>query len=159
MSLKILSFFIEGVTWRIAQTREGFFHWGPAEVPEWKAGIPTGIAKEIVESTFRQFSSDDDSLEPHRLTFKMTYRIGRSNTECFIFSSPEGDLFSVKIPPATFSALQEAFPSQALPRMRIARIAVEQALASDLPELELLPSGSIYESVTSKLKSFLPRKT
>ncbi|MGD9852643.1 MAG: hypothetical protein AB7T38_15405 [Nitrospirales bacterium] len=159
MSLKILSFFIEGITWRVAQTSEGFFHWGPAEVPEWKAGIPAGIAKEIVESTFRQFSSDDDSLQPHNLTFKMTYRIGRSNAECFIFSSPEGDLFSVKIPPATFVALQEAFPSHSLPRMRVARIAVEQALSSGLPELELMPVGSIYESVKSKLKSFLPRKT
>lgn len=158
MSLKILSFFIEGVTWRVAQTSEGFFHWGPAEVPEWKAGIPEGIDKKIVESTFRQFSSDDDSLQPHGLVFKMTYRIGRSNTECFIFSSPEGDLFSVKIPPATFAALQETFPSQTLPRMRIARIAVEQALSAGLPELELVPAGSIYEAVQSKLKAFLPRK-
>ena len=159
MSLKILSFFIEGVTWRIARTSEGFFYWGPREVPEWKAGIPEGITKEIVESTFRQFSSDDDSLQPHCLNFKMTYRIGRSNTECFVFSSPEGDLFSIKIPPATFVALQEAFPSQSLPRMRVARIAVEQALSSGLPEMELIPSGSLYESVKSKLIAFLPRKT
>ena len=141
MSLRILSFFIEGVTWRVAQTSEGFFHWGPAEVPEWKAGIPAGIDKEIVESTFRQFSSDDDSLQP----------------QCFVFSSPEGDLFSVSIPPATFAALQETFSSQSLPRMRIARIAVEQALSAGLPELELLPAGSIYESVQTKLKAFLPR--
>ena len=126
-------------------------------MPEWKAGIPAGIDKEIVESTFRQFSSDDDSLQPHGLTFKMTYRIGRSNTECFVFSSPEGDLFSVNIPPATFAALQETFPSQSLPRMRIARIAVEQALSAGLPELELLPAGTIYESVQTKLKAFLPR--
>ena len=151
MSLRILSFFIEGVNWRVAQTADGFFHWGQAEVPEWKAGIPAGVTEEIVESTFQQFSSDDDSLKPQQLTFKMTYRIGRSNTECYIFASPDGDLFSVKIPPATFVALQEAFPSQTLPRMRVARFAVEQALSSDRPEVELLPGNPLFEGVKSKL--------
>lgn len=158
MSLRILSFFIEGVTWRVAQTADGFFHWGPTEVPEWKAGIPAGVTQEIVESTFRQFSSEDASLKPHHLVFKMTYRIGRSNTECFIFTSPEGDLFSVKIPPATFTALQEAFPTQTVPRMRVARITVEQALSSDLPEVELLPGGPLFENVKSKLSLGLRQK-
>jgi len=151
MSLRILSFFIEGVTWRVAQTAEGFYHWGRTEVPEWKAGIPAGVTRETVENTFRQFPSNDDSLKPHHLTFKMTYRIGRSNTECFIFSSPEGDLFSVKIPQATFTALQEGFPTQALPPMRVARITVEQALSAEMPEVELLPSGPLFEVVKSKL--------
>ncbi|HQU27631.1 MAG: hypothetical protein KC563_04530 [Nitrospira sp.] len=159
MSLRILSFFIEGVTWRVAQTADGFFHWGQTEVPEWKAGIPSGVTQEIVESTFRQFSTDDDTLKPNQITFKVTYRIGRSNTECFIFTSPEGDLFSVKIPPTTFTALQEAFPTHTIPKMRVARIAVEQALSSDLPEVELLPGSPLFEGVKTKLSHGLGKRS
>jgi hypothetical protein len=151
MALRILSFFIEGVTWRVAQTPTGYCHRDLSDMPDWIPGIPSGVAQEIVDSTFRQFSDDDDSLQPQNMTFKLTYRVGHSNIECFIFSSPDGDLFSVKIPPVTFTALQEALPSQAIPRMRVARIAVQQAIAMGLPGIELLPGNQIYETVKSQL--------
>jgi hypothetical protein len=109
------------------------------------------VAQDIVDSTFRQFASEDDSLQPHNMTFKLTYRVGHSNIECFIFASPDGDLFSVKIPPVTFTALQEALPSQTIPRMRVARLAVQQAIACGLPGIELLPGSEIYETVKSQL--------
>ena len=151
MALRILSFFIDGVTWRVAQTPTGYCHRDLSSMPEWIPGIPAGVAQDIVESTFRQFASEDGSLEPHNMTFKLTYRVGHSNIECFIFASPEGDLFSVKIPPVTFSALQEALPSQTIPRMRVARAAVQQAIAFGLPGVELLPGSQIYEMVKSQL--------
>lgn len=151
MALRILSFFIEGITWRVAQTPTGYCHRDLSTIPEWISGIPSGVEQDIVDSTFRQFASEDNSLQPHNITFKLTYRVGFSNIECFIFSSPDGDLFSVKIPPATFTALQEALPSQSIPRMRVARIAVEQAIAFGLPGIELLPGSEIYETVKSRL--------
>jgi hypothetical protein len=155
MALRILSFFIEGVTWRVAQTPTGYCHRGLSSMPEWSPGIPSGVAQDIVDSTFQQFSSEDDSLQPQNITFKLTYREGFSNIECFIFSSPDGDLFSVKIPPVTFTALQEALPSQTIPRMRVARIAVQQAIAFGLPGIELLPGSPIYEAVKSQLSGSL----
>lgn len=151
MSLRILSFFIEGVTWRVAQTSTGYCHRDLSSMPEWIPGIPSGVAQDIVDSTFQQFASEDDSLEPHNMTFKLTYRVGHSNTECFIFASPDGDPFSVKIPPATYTALQEAIPSQTIPRMRVARLAVQQAIAFGLPGIELLPGSQIFEAVKSQL--------
>ena len=151
MALKILSFFIEGVTWRVAQTPDGYCHRSLSSVPEWIPGIPSGVAQDIVDNTFQQFSSEDDSLQPHNITFKLTYRVGYSNIECFIFSSLDGDLFSVKIPPVTFTALQEALPSRTIPRMRVARTAVQQAIAIGWPGVELLPGSQIYEMVKSQL--------
>lgn len=158
MSFRILSFFIEGVNWRVAQTPGGYFHRGTEGMPEWKSGIPAGIASEVVESTFGQFTDGPPSLEPRNINFKLTFRIGHSDTDCFIFSSPEGDLFSVKIPQATFTALQEAFPTQSLPRMRIARMAVQQALAEGFPEIELLAGGTVYDAVKSQITSSLPQQ-
>lgn len=151
MTLRILSFFIEGVTWRVAQTSTGYCHRDLSSMPEWIPGIPKGMAQDLVDSTFQQFASENDSLQPHNITFKLTYRIGHSNIECFVFASPEGDLFSVKIPPATFTSLQEAIPSKPIPRMRIARIAVQQAIAFGLPGIELLPGSQIYEAVKLQL--------
>lgn len=151
MALQILSFFIEGVTWRVAKTSTGYCHRGLSTMPEWIPGIPSGVSQDIVENTFQQFPSDDDSLQPHNITFKLTYRVGSSNIECFIFSSPDGDLFAVKIPPVTFIALQEALPSQTIPRMRVARLAVQQAIASGTPGIELLPGSKIFESVKTQL--------
>jgi hypothetical protein len=151
MALRILSFFIEGITWRVAKTPTGYCHRGLSTMPEWIPGIPSGISHDIVESTFQQFPSEDDSLQPHNINFKLTYRVGSSNIECFIFSSPDGDLFAVKIPPVTFITLQEALPSQTIPRMRVARLAVQQAILSGTPEIELLPGSKIYESVKLQL--------
>lgn len=151
MALRILSFFIDGVTWRVAKTPTGYCHRDRSNVPEWLSGIPAGVDAEIVDSTFQQFASEDDSLQPHQLTFKLTYRIGHSNMECFIFASPDGDLFPVKIPPGTFTAFQEAFPSQLIPRMRIARLAVQQAIIYGLPGVELLPESPIYDMIKSQL--------
>ncbi len=159
MALRILSFFIEGVTWRVAKTPTGYCHRGRSNMPEWIPGIPSGVSQDIVDSTFQQFPSDDDSLQPHNITFKMTYRVGSSNIECFIFSSPDGDLFSVRIPPATFIALQEALPSQTIPRMRVARLAVQHAIAFGVPGVELLPGNNIYESVKSQLAGSSLQKT
>jgi hypothetical protein len=159
MALKILSFFIEGVTWRVAQIPTGYCHRDLSNVPEWVPGIPDGVDQDIVDSTFRQFSSEDDSLQPHNLTFKLTYRVGHSNIECFIFASPDADLFSVKIPPVTFTALQETFPSQIIPRMRIARLAVQQAIIFGFPGVELLPGSQIYELVKSQLAESFLQKT
>jgi len=159
MALRILSFFIEGVTWRVAKTPMGYCHRGLSTIPEWIPGIPSGVAQDIVESTFQQFPSEDDSLQPHNITFKLTYHVGSSNIECFIFSSPDGDLFSVRIPPGTFIALQEALPSQAIPRMRVARMAVQEAIGSGLPGIELLPGSKIYESVKSQLSGSCLQKT
>lgn len=159
MALRILSFFIEGVTWRVAKTSTGYCHRSLSTMPEWTPGIPSGVTQDIVESTFRQFPSEDDALQPHNITFKLTYRVGSSNIECFIFSSPDGDLFSVRIPPVTFIALQEALPSQTIPRMRIARMAVQQAIASGLPGTELLPGSKIYESVKLQLSGSCLQKT
>lgn len=158
MNLRILSFFIEGTTWRVAQTSGGYFHRRQGDVPEWKAGIPSGISPEIVKSTFGQFSSNDVSLCPQTIKFKLTYRIGHSQTDCYIFSSSEGDLFSVKIPAATFMALQELFPTQTLPRMRVASLTVQRALAEGFPESELLPGSSLYEAVKAKIASAIPQK-
>jgi hypothetical protein len=151
MALRILSFFIEGVTWRVAQTPNGYCHRDCSTMPEWISGIPSGVAKDIVDSTFQQFPPEDNSLQPHEMTFKLTYRIGHSNIECFIFASPEGDLFNVRIPPATFTALQEALPSQTIPRMRVARIALQHAISFGLPGIDLLPDSQIFESVKSHL--------
>ncbi|GJL58785.1 MAG: hypothetical protein NPIRA03_16420 [Nitrospirales bacterium] len=159
MALRILSFFIEGVTWRVAKTPTGYCHRGRSSMPEWIPGIPSGVSQDIVESTFQQFPSDDDSLQPHNITFKLTYRVGSSNIECFIFSSPDGDLFSVRIPPATFIALQEALPSQTIPRMRVARLAMQQAIVFGVPGVELLPGNNIYESVKSQLAGSSLQKT
>ena len=113
----------------------------------------------MVKSTFQQFPSTDDSLQPSHLSFKLTYRVGHSNVECFIFASPEGDPFLVKIPPATFAALQEAFPSIAIPRMRIARLAAQQAIHLDLPSVELLTGTPLFETVQSQLSESLPQHT
>lgn len=159
MALRILSFFIEGVTWRVAQTSTGYCHRDLSSMPEWIPGIPSGVDQDIVDSTFQQFSSEDDSLQPHNMTFKLTYRVGHSNIECFIFASPDGDLFSVKIPPATFTALQEALPSQTIPRMRVARLAVQQAISCGLPGIELLPGSQIYETVKSQLSGSCLQKS
>ena len=75
--------------------------------------------------------------------------------ECFIFSSPEEDLFSVKIPPHTLEALQLAFPSHTIPRMRLARLVVQEAIRSGVPSVELLPDSPLYKIVQSQLsKSF-----
>jgi hypothetical protein len=127
-------------------------------MPEWKSGIPSGIDPEVVESTFGQFTDGHTSLEPRTINFKLTFRIGHSDTDCFVFSSPEGDLFSVKIPQATFSALQEAFPTQSVPRMRIARMAVLRALVEGFPEIELLVGGTVYNAVKAQIASSLPQQ-
>ena len=157
MALRILSFFNENVTWRIAQTPDGYYHREPSGMPEWLAGLPSGMSLDVVESTFQQFSSTDNSLQPTSLSFKLTYRVGRSNLECFIFSSPEGDPFSVQISPATFETLQEEFPSNTLPRMRIARLVVQQAIELGLPSVELLPGTQLYKTVRLKIAESFPQ--
>jgi hypothetical protein len=151
MPLRILSFFNEGMTWRVAQTREGYYHRELSGMPGWLAGLPSDIALDVVESTFQQFSSKESDLTPSTLSFKLTYQVGKSNVECFIFSSSEGDPLSVNIPQSTFAALHQAFPSQSIPRMRLARIAVEQAINLGLPSVELLPGTPLYESVQLQL--------
>jgi hypothetical protein len=158
MPLKILSFFNEGVTWRVAQTPEGYCHRELSGMPDWLPGLPSDITHEIVESTFRQFSSKEYPLDSSTLSFKLTYLIGQSNVECFIFSSPEGDPLLVKIPPTTFATLQQALsPSEAIPRMRLARLVVQQAIHLGLPSVELLPDTLLYESVQFQLKKPMPR--
>ena len=136
MPLRILSFFNEGVTWRVAQTPDGYYHRELSSMPEWLPGLPSGVTLDVVESTFLQFSSKDHSPKPSHLSFKLTYRVGQSNVECFIFCSPEGDPFSVKIPPTTFANLQKVLPSEVIPRMRIARLAVQQAITLGLPSVD-----------------------
>ncbi len=147
MPLRILSFFNEGMTWRIAQTREGYYHREVSGLPEWLAGLPSDMTLDIVESTFQNFSPKDSPITPSTLSFKLTYQVGKSNVECFIFSSPEGDPLTVNIPRSTFAALQQAFPSEAIPRMRLARLAVDQAIHLGLPSVELLPDTPLYEAV------------
>jgi hypothetical protein len=159
MPLRILSFFNENITWRVAKTPDGYYHRQLSGTPEWLPGLPSGVPLEMVKSTFQQFPSTDDSLQPSHLSFKLTYRVGHSNVECFIFASPEGDPFLVKIPPATFAALQEAFPSIAIPRMRIARLAAQQAIHLDLPSVELLTGTPLFETVQSQLSESLPQHT
>ena len=151
MPLRILSFFNEGLTWRVAQTREGYYHRELSGMPEWIAGLPSEVALDMVESTFQQFSSKESDLIPSTLSFKLTYRVGKSNDECFIFSSPEGDPLSVNIPQSTFAALKQAFPSKAMPRILLARLAVQQAINLGLPSVELLPDTPLYESVQLQL--------
>jgi hypothetical protein len=158
MPLRILSFFHEGVTWRVVKTPEGYSHRNLSAMPEWLPGLPSEIAPDIVESTFQQFTSNED-FQPCDLTFKLTYRVGHSNVECFIFSSPEGDPFSVRIPLATFAALQEALPSETIPRMRIARLAVQQAIILGFPSVELLPGTPLYVTVLSQVSGSSPQKT
>ncbi len=145
------------MTWRVAQTTEGYYHRETSGMPEWIAGLPSDITLDVVESTFQQFSSKESHLTPSTLSFKLTYRVGKSNDECFIFSSPEGDPLSVSIPQSTFAALKEAFPSIAIPRIRLARFAVQQAINVGLPSVELLPDTPLYESVQSQLKNSLPK--
>ena len=126
-------------------------------MPEWLSGIPSGMNLEVVESTFQQFSSTDNSLQPTNLSFKLTYRVGHSNEECFVFSSSEGDTFLVKIPPETFATLREAFPSRTFPRMRIARLVIQQAIHFGKLNVELLPGTPLYQTIQSQLsQSFLP---
>ena len=151
MELRILSFFNENVTWRIAQTSEGFYHREPSGMPEWQPGIPSGMDLEVVESTFQQFSSADNTIQPTNLSFKLTYRVGHSNEECFVFSSSEGDTFSVNIPPETFATLQEAFPLQTLPRMRIARLVIQEAVQLGKLNVQLLPGTPLYKTLHSQL--------
>ncbi len=155
MALKIISFFNENANWRIAKTADGYCHRDPAGMPEWLAGLPAGIGPDSVEGTFQKFSEIENSLLPTNLSFKMTYLVGHSNVECFIFSSPEGDPFSVKIPPSTFAVLQEAFPSSTLPRMRIARLVVQQAISLGLPSVELLPETPLFTFVQSQIAQSL----
>ena len=156
MGIQILSFFNEGVTWRIAQTSEGYYHRESSGNPEWLPGIPAGMSLDVVESTFQQFSSTDNSLQPTNISFKTTYREGHSNVEWFIFSSSEGDTFTVKIPPSTFATLQEAFPSRTLPRMRIARLVILQAIHLGLLSVELLPETPLYQTVQSQASKSFP---
>ena len=158
MALQILSFFNENVTWQLAQTPDGYFHRELAGPPDWHAGLPSEISLEMVKKTFQQFPSTDHSLEPSQLSFKMTYRIGHSNMECFVFSSPEGDPFSVKISPSTFATLQDEFPSNPIPRMRVARLAVQLAIVEGLPSLELLPGTPVYETLRLKVADSFPPK-
>ena len=156
MPLRIISFFNENVTWRIAKTPDGYHHREPSGMPEWLAGLPSGMSLDIVESTFQQFSSTDNSLQPTNLSFKLTYRIGQSNVECFIFSSPEGDTFSVKIPLETFETLQKSLSSHTIPHMRIARLVVHEAIRFGLPSVELLPGTPLYKTVESQLSELFP---
>lgn len=158
MPLKILSFFNENVTWRVAHTPDGYYHRELSGLPEWLVGLPSDMSLDIVNSTFQQFSSTDHSLEPSKLSFKLTYRIGHSNVECFIFSSPEGDPFSVKISPSTFATLQDEFPSNPIPRMRIASLAVQQAIGLGLPSVELLPGTPLYETLRLQVAESFPHK-
>ena len=153
MALRILSFYVEGVTWRVAETLNGYSHRQPSGMPEWQSGIPEGISEDVVATTFNQFSPDDPSLSPTRITFKLTYRVGLSEIDCYLFSSSEGDLFSIKIPPATFHALHKAFPYQSFPQLRVARLAVEQAIHHGVPECELAPESIIFEQVRNQLLS------
>ena len=157
MPLRILSFFNEGMTWRIAQTREGYYHREASGMPEWVAGLPSDISLDVVDSTFQQFSPEDSPITPSTLSFTLTYQVGKSNVECFIFSSPEGDPLSVNIHQATFVALQEDFPSQVIPRMRLARLAVQQAIHLGLPSVELLPGTPLYEAVQLQLKKTITK--
>ena len=120
-------------------------------MPEWLTGLPSELSAEVVEDTFQQFPAADTSLQPSNLSFKLTYREGHSNVECFIFASPDGDQFLVKIPPTTFAALQEATPSQTHPRMRIARLVVQQAMDLGFPSVELLPGTPLYKTLQSQL--------
>ncbi len=151
MPLRILSFVNENETWRVAQTPDGYYYRETSGMPDWLPGLPSAIKIDVVVNTFQQFSSTDSSLVPSKLSFKLTYRVGHSNMECFIFSSSEGDLFSVKIPPHTFVALQEDFPSNTIPRMRLARLVVQQAVSSGFPSVELLPETPLYKTVQSQL--------
>ncbi len=151
MGLKIISFFNEGVTWRVAQAADGYYHRELSGMPEWRPGLPSNITQDVVENTFKQLSTTDDSLHPGHLAFKLTYQVGHSNLECFIFSSPEGDPFLVKIPAKTFVSLQEAFPSEVIPRMRVARLVVDQAIQLGLPTLELLPDSPLYDTIHSQM--------
>jgi hypothetical protein len=158
MSLRILSFVHDNVTWRVAQTPKGYYHRAHSGMPEWCAGLPAGISVDVAESTFQQFPSTDNSLQPSNLAFKLTYRVGDSNDEYFIFSSPEGDPFLVKIPPTTFATLQEVFPTHTIPRMRLARLVVQQAIHLGLPSVELFPGTPLYETIQSQLsESFSPK--
>ena len=158
MPLRILSFVNENVTWRVAQTSEGYYHREHSGMPEWLAGLPSGVSPDVAESTFQQFSSTDNSLQPSNLAFKLTYRVGQSNVDYFIFSSPDGDPFTVKIPPTTFATLQEVFPSHTIPRMRLARLVVQQAIHLGLPSVELLPGTPLYKTVQSQLSESFPPK-
>jgi hypothetical protein len=65
----------------------------------------------------------------------------------------------VKIPLATFTTLQEALPSEAIPRMRIARLAVQQAINLGFPSVELLPGTPLYVTVLSQVSESFPQKT
>jgi hypothetical protein len=156
MPLRILSFFNDNVTWRIAKTPDGYYHREPSGMPEWQAGVPAGMSLDIIESTFQQFSSTDRSLQPTNLSFKLTYRVGHSNVECYIFSSSEGDTFSVKIPIETFKALEKGLSSDTIPHMRIARLVIQQAIQSGLPSVELLPETPLYKKVQSELSGSFP---
>lgn len=151
MPLRILSFVNEHLTWRIAQTPDGYFHRELSGMPEWLIGLPSEISSDVVEGTFQQFPATDTSLQPTNLSFKLTYREGHSNVECFIFASSEGDQFLVKIPPTTFVALQDAFPSHTLPRMRVARLVVKQAMNLGFPSVELRPGTPLYKTLQSQL--------
>ena len=158
MPLRILSFFIEGVTWRVAQTPDGYCHRALSNIPDWVAGIPSGITLDTVENMFQQFAPEDHSTQPQNINFKLTYRDAHSNMECFIFFSPEDDLFSVNIPSTTFATLQKSFPSETIPSMRVARLAVHQAIASGFPSITLVPGTPLYDTIQSHLsKSFSPK--
>ncbi len=76
--------------------------------------------------------------------------------ECFIFSSSEGDTFSVKIPLETFQALQQNLSSDTIPHMRIARLVVHEAIRFGLPSVELLTGTPLYNSVQSQLSALFP---
>ena len=156
MALRILSFFYENVSWRIAQTPDGYFHREPSSTAEWLPGLPDGLSLEIVDSTFEQFSSTDHSLQPTNLSFKLTYKLGQSNEEYFIFSSPEGDTFSVRISPATFATLQEAFPTTILPPLRIANLVVHEAIRLGFPSVEFLPGTQLYQTIHSQISESFP---
>ena len=158
MALRILSFFIEGVSWRVAQTPDGYFHRALSSLPDWVEGIPSGTTLETVENTFQQFSSQDHSTKAQNINFKMAYRDEHSDIECFIFSSPEGDLFSVKIPPTTFFTLQKSFPSETIPKMRVARFAVQKAITSGFPTTTLVPNTPLYDTVQSDLSQSFSQK-
>ena len=147
MPIRILSFFHENLTWRVAQTPDDYYHRETSGLPEWLVGLPPNVSVDVVSRTFQQFPSTDHSLEPTKLSFKLTYHVGQSNLECFIFSSPEGDPFSVKISSETFASLQNEYHRNPLPRMRIAHLVIQQAIHAGLPSVELRPETPLYKTV------------
>ena len=151
MATKILSYF-DGEHWRILKVPQGYFHRPVSGSPTWNSGIPQSLSTDQAEEMFHRLPEDESLLRAKDLQYKRTFSIGATKTQCFQFTTAEGDPFTVQIPAVTLRALQTEFPGKRrLPELRLAHLALEYALEHGPPEIEIEIDGPIWSMIKHRL--------